>query len=252
MNQENDNTRTPGIEILTDIESLHQKSTPLDKEDHQEKLFTLISSIPHNALGLAAPQIGIFERFFYANLSKGKYIFINPVVDAGDMPKSMPSTEACLSLPDVVRTVYRHGQVTLRYEAAYSLDKNGVYLVLNPVENKEMLLTYQDACIVQHEADHLDGVLIIDLPECEENNELEEKQNKRHQKIQARRILKKNIEKAQSQTKESKPKKVSAKKSSKIKKQKEKERRAERTRRRQEKKRVEIEERYKMSKEGLI
>jgi peptide deformylase len=103
-------------------------------------------------IGLAANQVDLPLRLFVANLSgqpgEGEeYVFINPVVSR---PKgNEEAEEGCLSFPELYGPVKRPKQVTVN---AYNLKGEEIRGELNG-----ML-----ARVVQHELDHLDGVLFID------------------------------------------------------------------------------------------
>ncbi len=102
-------------------------------------------------VGLAGPQAGEPIRIFVANPSgepNDDRVYVNPVLE--DLVGSEEAEEGCLSIPDV-RGVIRRAR-TCRIKA---LDVNG-----EPFEDQaEDLL----ARIWQHETDHLDGRLILDL-----------------------------------------------------------------------------------------
>ncbi len=224
------------MDIITDPDALRQISVPVGDVDNAQNISSLLDSLPDGALGLSAPQIGIFERLFVANLSTGTFVFINPsLVDKSD--GMIASTEMCLSLPGVRRVVSRHMQVVIKADEIYRHDD-----LSNALDNS-MTLNFQDAYIIQHEYDHLEGILIIDLPPYKADQKIIEKRSKRMLKIMTKREARKNT------TKSNVPKKISAKNAEKFKKK-------EKNRRRKEKKdlqkRVEIEERYKARKSGLL
>ena len=115
-------------------------------------------------VGLAAPQVGRNVRIIATtqwSVNKrnaddkllGETIMINPEI----IEKSQDMIlwrEACISLPDILGTVKRHKSIIVRY-----LDTKG---------NKQIKkLKDFNAVIVQHEMDHLEGVLFTDkvLPE---------------------------------------------------------------------------------------
>ncbi len=111
-----------------------------------------------DGVGLAAPQIGKLIRLFVIDaeamaeddpdLEGFKKVFINArIVDQEGEPWGF--TEGCLSLPNIREDVYRPEKVRIRY-----LDENFV-------EHEEVYGGIK-ARIVQHEYDHLDGILFID------------------------------------------------------------------------------------------
>lgn len=215
-------------EIITDLEVLRQKSQDLKSTEIRSVSKSLVQAFPENALGLAAPQIGVKKRAFIAKLSRDRfYLFVNPEV-VWNSSDSSPSVESCLSLPGVTKCVSRYNQVQVRC------------LKIVDLNTKEELVDLRvkdlDAYVIQHEIDHLNGVLIIDLPEVPTREEkVAQRFQRRQEKIAASR---------QKQN-HSAPIKISSKKL-------EKARRQEKSRRRREKISVEIQERYRAELEGLI
>lgn len=117
-----------------------------------------------NGVGLAAPQIGENYRIFVIDVSTGKeplnpMVFINPKI----IKKSgaFISQEGCLSFPEVYTNVRRYSNVMIK-----ALDSNGRPFV---IEAKDETLLVK---AIQHEFDHLDGILFVDharnLAEVEE------------------------------------------------------------------------------------
>ena len=104
-------------------------------------------------VGLAAIQVGVPSRVVVMDLSKREAeaeprVFINPEITWSSEEKS-PYEEGCLSIPDVHEDVERPARVKIRY-----LDLDG-----KPhEEDAEGLFS---TCI-QHEVDHLNGILFID------------------------------------------------------------------------------------------
>lgn len=230
-------------DIVTDQSALRQVSTACDTEltlVNKEIVEKLLFSFPKEALGLAAPQIGVFKRMFVARLTSGVYIFVNPEFTRKS-PDMIPSEEGCLSLPDTARCVERHQSVTvgnldsgvlLRIEADDVTQVNGV-----------LQLRGLDACIVQHECNHLDGVLLIDLPETKTTTErISERKNQRQNRIKAHRSTE---VKLQSRKKPTKPRKLSKTAQQKIQNKSRKDRQ-------RLQKRVEIQERIRAEQEGLF
>ena len=102
-----------------------------------------------DGIGLAAPQVGVDKRFFVVGLPDGtKKEFINPRI-TGTSVETSPYEEGCLSLPEVYHEVIRPSKVIIEAQ-----DMNG-----NPFTLKASGLM---ARVIQHEYDHLDGVLFID------------------------------------------------------------------------------------------
>jgi len=104
-------------------------------------------------IGLAAPQIGVLRRVVVMDLAKEgetpePIVMVNPeILKVSD--ETEVSEEGCLSIPELYYEVERPAEVTVRYT---DLDGKDVEL-----EAKDRL-----AVCVQHEIDHLDGVLYVD------------------------------------------------------------------------------------------
>jgi len=101
----------------------------------------------HQGVGLAANQVGIAKRLFVADDGNGFRAFINPAIVETDARAE--AEEGCLSLPGIYVDIGRASRITVEY-----LDQDGEQRRLDA----EGLL----ARIIQHELDHLDGVLISD------------------------------------------------------------------------------------------
>lgn len=99
-------------------------------------------------LGLAAPQVGISKRFCLAQFGGSMQALINPNILSSSAETDIME-EGCLSLPKIGVNVERPIEITLRYQ-----DEHGT--------EQERHLRGLDARVVQHELDHLDGVLIVD------------------------------------------------------------------------------------------
>ncbi|MFN2164906.1 MAG: peptide deformylase [Anaerolineae bacterium] len=108
-----------------------------------------------NGVGLAAPQVGVLQRFFVVELPEDEendlpaetYILFNPVIVKGR--GEQVGTEGCLSIPGYIGEVARKEQIVVD-----SLDESG-QAVRYKVEGYL-------ARVFQHEIDHLDGVLYTD------------------------------------------------------------------------------------------
>jgi peptide deformylase len=120
-----------------------KKFTPLLK-DIIQKMFVLMEE--SHGIGLAAPQIGLPWRLFVTKIDVPK-VFINPILSTGG--KTTVMNEGCLSLPGIHLDISRRNTVYITAK-----DENGI-------EFKDKY-TGLEACCVQHENDHLNGILIID------------------------------------------------------------------------------------------
>ena len=100
-----------------------------------------------DGIGLAAPQIGVSLRMVVIDAGDGIVEMINPEIISKE--GSCVNVEGCLSVPNFDGEVERAKTVRVKYQ-----DRNGKPIVLDATE----LL----AIAVQHEIDHLDGILFID------------------------------------------------------------------------------------------
>ncbi len=135
---------------------LRKKCEPLEKvDDEVRKLMKEMLEIMYEApgIGLAAVQIGILKRVVVIDLSKenekkNPLFFINPKIVHRSDNKSIYE-EGCLSLPGQFAEIERPAECTLNYIDFFGKEKK--------LKAEGLLAT----CI-QHEVDHLDGVLFID------------------------------------------------------------------------------------------
>ena len=143
--------------ILTEPNSLlRQISKPVESVGKGEKKLMddmLETMYAANGIGLAAIQIGIPKRIIVMDLSnkedkKNPRYFVNPVIKKKDNLKSIYE-EGCLSVPNQFAEIERPKNCEVEY-----LDYNGEKKVLKA----EGLL----ATCIQHEMDHLEGILFID------------------------------------------------------------------------------------------
>ncbi|MCW6508739.1 peptide deformylase [Lichenifustis flavocetrariae] len=135
---------------------LHETSAPVPQvTDGTRTLLDDMLDTMYDAQGrgLAAVQIGVLQRVVVVDTdwkerAKNPLLFVNPeIVWSSDMVASRE--ERCLSIPDTPKEVRRPDRVRVRY-----LDRTGA-----PQEMEaEGLL----AMVIQHEVDHLNGVLILD------------------------------------------------------------------------------------------
>lgn len=243
-------------EILTNTESLHTVSTPVIitdgqiSDDAQKIIRALVASIPEDAAGLSAPQINYFKRAFIANFpDMGMYAFINPTVTGGGT--LIPSTEGCLSLPGCTRTLLRLSQATVEADAIFKIniehrDKAEAipyFDDLATVVSEFGKMNGVNASIVQHEFDHLEGVLITDHKEFVSRSEDTTKRfQDRYQRIHKKRHERKVKQETAAKQKVTKP---NPKKTAKLKKQ---QKSADKRRRKQ----IAVEELYKAIASGTI
>lgn len=133
-------------------EVLRTKCTPVKEFDSAFKMITeaMLDSLEEaEGVGLAAPQVGISQRFFVVDIRDGKkYVFANPEILETSIEEG-PYEEGCLSIPGVYHDVKRPLRVKVQ-----ARDENGKLFNLSA----DGLL----ARVIQHEYDHLEGKLFID------------------------------------------------------------------------------------------
>ena len=135
--------------------TLRYPSKPVQRVDANlkavvERMFELMYA--HRGVGLAANQVDLPVRLFVANPTGNPdegtpLVFINPVISRGKGTEE--SEEGCLSLPGIHANIKRNKTIHVN---AYDISGNEINQVFDGFI----------ARIIQHETDHLDGVLIID------------------------------------------------------------------------------------------
>jgi peptide deformylase len=99
-------------------------------------------------VGLAAPQVGVLQRLLVYDVHDEPQVLVNPMLDEYS-DETEESDEGCLSVPGVTMPVERSVSVRVR-----GFDASG-----EPVDFRAEGF---EARVIQHENDHLDGVLIVD------------------------------------------------------------------------------------------
>jgi peptide deformylase len=135
---------------------LKKKSQPVasvDAEIRQLMDDMLETMYEAPGIGLAAPQVGELKRVIVLDIDRedvktGPLFMANPEIIAAS-EEDATYEEGCLSVPEHYSDVVRPAKVTVRY-----LDRDG--------ETKELTCEGLLATCVQHEIDHLDGILFID------------------------------------------------------------------------------------------
>lgn len=144
--------RKEGDEILSkkcrEVETIDDRIIELGKD-------MLETMYKNDGIGLAACQVGILKRVIVYDVKyveedgkKEGHILINPKITSRS--KSMIEVEeGCLSFPDIYKVVQRHEKVTVEYT-----DING--------KKKKINAKDIEAVCLQHEIDHLDGIVFLD------------------------------------------------------------------------------------------
>ena len=138
------------------------------------KLFQTMYEAP--GIGLAAPQVGIPLRLVVIDLApdgqKRPITLINPEIVSASS-QCTTREEGCLSIPGIYADVTRPAAVTVRYT-----DETGI---ARTIEADDLL-----AACLQHEIDHLDGILFVDhLSALKRNMLLRRLAKERRQKMTA-------------------------------------------------------------------
>jgi peptide deformylase len=98
---------------------------------------------------ISAPQIGVAQRFIAANLGKGTFFIVNPVI-TWRSDETFTMWDDCMSFPDLLVRVARHRSISIEYVDEHGAAKRW----------EEMDLAASE--LFQHEIDHLDGILAVD------------------------------------------------------------------------------------------
>jgi len=137
--------------ILHPNKILREKAVKVEKIDKEIKEVVKEMKkimIQHNGVGLAANQVGKNLSIFVAYDNKKFYTFINPEI-VKFFGKEKIMEEGCLSVPNVWGQIKRQEGVVVSYQDLFGKKKK--------LKAKGFL-----AQIIQHEIDHLNGVLFID------------------------------------------------------------------------------------------
>src|SRR4051794_28503944 len=131
---------------------LKSRATPVDRfDDSLRKQVSRMAGIMNDALGvgLAAPQLGISQRLLIYRVGPDAPVIAlaNPELQWVSAESEL-GEEGCLSIPGVLVDVDRH-----LYVRVHGLDEEG--------EQRTVEASGLEARVIQHEMDHLDGVLIL-------------------------------------------------------------------------------------------
>ena len=146
-------------------DALRQETEPVEEntDDLQSLIDDMIETMRNAAgVGLAAPQVGRTERLFVVDLTPmademaeaeeplppQPMVLINPEI-VEESTETVDLEEGCLSIPEVREAVTRPERVRMRY-----LDRT--------FEEQEIEAGHMLARVLQHERDHLDGILFTD------------------------------------------------------------------------------------------
>jgi peptide deformylase len=130
---------------------LHERAVEISSFDRAlHKLARRMIRIMHEApgVGLAATQLGVLQRVLVYDLDDEARVLVNPVL-SGFADETEEGDEACLSVPGIAVPVERPVSVRVR-----AFDADG--------EPLDYIAEGFEARVIQHEHDHLEGVLIVD------------------------------------------------------------------------------------------
>jgi peptide deformylase len=132
---------------------LKSRAARVDRFDHglQDQIDRM-TSLMHDALGigLAAPQIGVSQQLLVYRVGPDGPVIplVNPEIEWSS-DDAEPAEEGCLSIPGILVDVERPVYVRVRAQ-----DENG--------DDRTVEASGLEARVIQHEVDHLNGVLILD------------------------------------------------------------------------------------------
>lgn len=132
------------------VESVDERTRALAQD-----LLDTMDAGPPRTIGIAAPQVGAMERVAIVDTSRnpkyppghGLLVLVNPTITAFEGEQFF--REGCLSLPDYTANIRRRQHITVE-----ALDLDGAPITVE-AEGFE-------AVVLQHEIDHLDGILFLD------------------------------------------------------------------------------------------
>jgi len=110
-----------------------------------DTMFTTMYDAP--GIGLAAPQVGVQKRFFVYDIDENPGVLINPVIEESN--GEWLYEEGCLSVPGLSFEIVRPKQILV---SGIDIDGNEIQLEADELMSR----------LIQHEIDHLDGVLLLE------------------------------------------------------------------------------------------
>jgi peptide deformylase len=139
-----------GIRVIGDPVLREHAHEVAEFDRSLRKLAKRMIRIMHDApgVGLAAPQVGVLQRLLVYDVDEDPHVLVNPVLsDFSD--ETAEADEGCLSVPGVTMPVERPVSVHVLAQDEYG-------------EVVDFRAEGFEARVIQHENDHLDGVLIVD------------------------------------------------------------------------------------------
>lgn len=141
-----------GDPVLKKRAAAVDRLTAQDKKLIEDMIETMLAS---DGAGLAAPQVGVLKRIFTFRRGEGIHALVNPKIIRREGRKL--GDEGCLSIPGVQAKVARSKRVLVA-----GRDEKGKFVEYECEDGEEQ---GRAATCVQHEIDHLDGVLYLERAE---------------------------------------------------------------------------------------
>jgi peptide deformylase len=143
---------------------LRKKTTPVKIVDKKLLKFikdlksTLVVQEDPEGLGLAANQVAVDQRIFLVKIKNKIKIFINPEIIEFSKEVTI-MTEGCLSIPQLYSEIERPEKVKIKYNTIEQSNNRTIEQL-----GKEIIEEFEGlpARVIQHEQDHLNGVVFID------------------------------------------------------------------------------------------
>jgi len=142
--------------LLLGNPQLYEVSTPVLREE-LEDIPEIVADLHDTLLdfrhrtgagrAIAAPQIGVKKRLIYMHIDDNPTVFINPLLDMKS-PEMMEVWDDCLCFPDLLVRVKRHKSCRILY-----LDEQW--------KEQKIWLAGDLSELLQHEFDHLEGILAV-------------------------------------------------------------------------------------------
>ena len=145
------------MKIITDPKHLNKVCDPVDyktsKQIANKMIMFMLShkNINDNSIGLASNQLGLSGRIIIVKIKNKWVSFINPVISYKS-DQTIITEESCLSVPNKTVKVERFKEITICSEKGNNMGNYGWDSHHNGL----------DAIVIQHEIDHLNGIIITD------------------------------------------------------------------------------------------
>jgi peptide deformylase len=138
------------IHVIGDPVLRERAREVVDFDRGLRKLAKRMIRVMHDApgVGLAAPQVGVLQRLLVYDVDEDPQVLVNPELDEFS-DEVEEADEGCLSVPGLTMPVERPVSLRVRAQDAYG-------------EPLEFRAEGFEARVIQHEFDHLEGVLIVD------------------------------------------------------------------------------------------